>query len=489
LSVPVDRPDRELLDLLAAAMEAADTPIVIATADRTIVWVNRALERLTGYSSPEVVGKPASAFWCDLQPAFFYDDIWATLLSGKEWRGDLMSQRKDGSRYDEERAMTPIRDAGGRITHVISIQADVTERKLAERKAKETHDRLNIELRHAGRQSREAAKLSELVDVLQACQTLPEAYEVTASTLKTTLPYRAGAICITSPTHNVVEVMASWGNSQVGEKAFRPDECWALRRSRVHCVKDPSSPLRCAHMRGVPDGGYFCVPLAAQGESFGVLCLESPPEQAATFSDDLPRERRSDSVDIEARQASALGERLSLTFGNLRLREALRTQSIRDPLTNLYNRRYMEESLEREISRSTRSGQSVAVLLMDIDHFKLFNDTHGHQGGDALLRALGDFLSQRTRSQDVACRYGGEEFAIILSGTNAEKASQRAQLFREDLKHMTVEHSGQIAGQITMSIGIAVAPENGTTGAELIRAADVSLYRAKADGRDRVVVA
>jgi diguanylate cyclase (GGDEF)-like protein len=149
----------------------------------------------------------------------------------------------------------------------------------------------------------------------------------------------------------------------------------------------------------------------------------------------------------------------------------------------------MEESLERELSRSARTNQPVALLLLDIDHFKQINDTFGHQGGDALLRALGEFLIQRTRAQDVACRYGGEEFAIILSGANQETAAQRAKILRDDLKHMIVEHAGRIVGQITFSIGIAVSPEHGTSATELLRAADASLYRAKDQGRDCIVVA
>ena len=258
---------------------------------------------------------------------------------------------------------------------------------------------------------------------------------------------------------------------------------------KVHHLKDAGSPLRCAHLRGNAPGGYFCVPLVAQGEAFGVLYLEFPPEPAASVAaDPPPRERRSDHVDIEVRQATALGERLSLAPGNLRLREELRTQSIRDPLTNLFNRRYMEEALKRELSRSARGGEPVALLMLDIDHFKYFNDTFGHQGGDALLRTLGDFLRQRTRGQDVACRYGGEEFAIILSGANREAAARRAQILHEDLKHILVEHAGQIMGQVTFSVGIAVAPEHGTTAADLLHAADASLYRAKAEGRDRIVL-
>ena len=176
-----------------------------------------------------------------------------------------------------------------------------------------------------------------------------------------------------------------------------------------------------------------------------------------------------------------------MAIANLRLRDVLRTQSVRDPLTGLFNRRYMEESLERELRRAARNEQGVAVIMLDIDRFKHFNDMFGHQAGDALLRALGDFLTQRTRGQDVACRFGGEEFAIILAGASLSAAVQRAELFRQEVKQLSVQHAGQLLGRISLSIGVAAYPGHGGTSEELVRNADQALYRAKTEGRDRVV--
>ena len=166
----------------------------------------------------------------------------------------------------------------------------------------------------------------------------------------------------------------------------------------------------------------------------------------------------------------------------------LRGQSIRDPLTGLFNRRFMEEALERELSRAIRNNQSVALLMLDIDHFKRFNDTFGHQAGDKLLREFGDFLTQRTRGQDVACRFGGEEFAIILSGATQDAASGRAEMLREELKQLNVEHAGQVLERVTLSIGVSAYPDHGSSVEDLVRAADQGLYRAKSEGRDRVIV-
>src|ERR1019366_1871619 len=170
-------------------------------------------------------------------------------------------------------------------------------------------------------------------------------------------------------------------------------------------VNNSISPLQCAHVSKSLAHGCICVPLAAQGETLGVLCVENWCEPAGTAA-----ESGSDQGEVLERQATAAGERISLALANLQLREVLRGQSIRDPLTGLFNRRFMEESLERELRRAMRGKEQLALLMLDIDHFKRFNDTFGHQAGDALLRALGNLLRETTRGQDVVCRYGGEEF-------------------------------------------------------------------------------
>jgi diguanylate cyclase (GGDEF)-like protein len=224
--------------------------------------------------------------------------------------------------------------------------------------------------------------------------------------------------------------------------------------------------------------------LAAQGETLGVLYVENCPEPAGAAA-----EPGFDQAEVLERQATAVGERISLALANLRLREVLRGQSIRDPMTGLFNRRFMEESLERELRRALRGKQQLALLMLDIDHFKRFNDTFGHQAGDALLRALGNLLKESTRGQDVVCRYGGEEFAFVLAGASLEAARKRADLLREDIKQLSVQHGGQLLGAVTLSIGIAVFPDNGDNAENLLKAADDALYRAKKEGRDRIILA
>jgi len=171
------------------------------------------------------------------------------------------------------------------------------------------------------------------------------------------------------------------------------------------------------------------------------------------------------------------------------LRSTLRQQSIRDPLTGMYNRRYMEETLEREVLRATRNNENVGVIMLDIDHFKDFNDTFGHQAGDILLQSLGHFFLSHVRGEDVACRYGGEEFILLLPGSSIEETRDRAEEMREKVNQMNVDFKGQALGKITLSFGVSVFPNHGTSPDILIQTADQALYRAKSEGRDRVVVA
>jgi diguanylate cyclase (GGDEF)-like protein len=180
---------------------------------------------------------------------------------------------------------------------------------------------------------------------------------------------------------------------------------------------------------------------------------------------------------------------MALALANLRLRESLRNQSIRDPLTGLFNRRYMQESLEREIHRANRDQSPIGVVMIDLDHFKNFNDTFGHPAGDALLRALAHLLQSHVRGEDIACRYGGEEFALILPHTSLDVTWQRAELLREKFKHLQPLHDGQVLGSITLSVGVAVYPAHGANGEAVLQAADSALYRAKHSGRDRAVTA
>ena len=242
-------------------------------------------------------------------------------------------------------------------------------------------------------------------------------------------------------------------------------------------------PLRCAHIHKSATGPYLCVPLIPQGETMGVLYIEDNSVQQGIVAE----ERQGLQANLH-RRAIAVADRVSLALANLRLRELLRNQSIRDPLTGLFNRRYMEESLNREIQRASRSGRYASLVMLDLDHFKHFNDTFGHQAGDVLLKEVAATIKTRVRAGDLACRYGGEEFSIIIAEADAEGAHKCVESIRDAIKHLSVHHRGQTLGAITVSAGIASFPAHGNNPEDLTHAADKALYQAKKEGRDRIVI-
>jgi diguanylate cyclase (GGDEF)-like protein len=219
----------------------------------------------------------------------------------------------------------------------------------------------------------------------------------------------------------------------------------------------------------------FCIPTIAQGETLGLLSLwaESP-----------------DYLDETKRQlARTVAEQLALAVANLRLQEKLQHQSMRDGLTGLYNRRYMEEALEQNIQRARRHGQSLGAIMLDVDRFKRFNDTFGHEAGDLVLQAVAQVLQDNVRGSDIACRYGGEELMAILPEASLDETFHCATEIRIAISQLQLSHRGKPLDRITASFGVATFPEFGFSGGAVIQAADAALYRAKAAGRNCVVIA
>ncbi len=348
----------------------------------------------------------------------------------------------------------------------------------------EANEKLTTSLAELQQRAHEATLLSELAEMLHTCLLAEEAYAVIAQFSQKLFPTDSGALYLLTESRNLVESVVVWGRSPFGEATFAPQDCWALRRGRLHLVTDSHNALVCGHLSPPLTVTSVCVPMMAQGDTLGVLHLHANTE--VSRPEGAFQER---SHEARTRLAVTLAEQIALALANLRLRERLRLQAIRDPLTDLYNRRYMQESLQRELHRAARKLCPLGMIVLDLDHFKDFNDTFGHDAGDTLLRALAQLLQRRTRREDIACRYGGEEFTVILPEAPLDVTRERAERLREELKRLSVTHNGQVLGEITLSAGVAVFPQHGATGEELLRAADNALYRAKTDGRDRVELA
>ncbi len=337
---------------------------------------------------------------------------------------------------------------------------------------------LGASLAEAQRLGHTLRQLSELGEMLQGCRDLGEAVAGLRVTVPRLMPGQAGSVSLINASQNLVESVARWGEPAASsDSVFAPDDCWALRRGQAYPAAGSTPTFQCSHLHGpqgeVDSPAHLCVPLVAHGEMLGILTLTA----------DTPISQQSRSV------ALAAGEQVSMALANLKLQETLRSQSLRDPLTGLFNRRYLEVSLERETQRASRRGQPLSVLMLDIDHFKRFNDSHGHDAGDALLAQFGALLTRTVRNEDVACRYGGEEFTIVMQETTSGQALERAEQICAAVRTLDVQHRRQTLGPVSVSIGIATLPADGSTPAELLRSADRALYAAKNAGRDQVRLA
>jgi diguanylate cyclase (GGDEF)-like protein/PAS domain S-box-containing protein len=392
---------------------------------------------------------------------------------------DEVFWRADGSSFPVEYWSYPVRK-GGEITGSVVTFLDITDRHRAEQEVRDANRRLSEEIRQAEIRTGQITLMSEMGSMLQSCTSPAEAYQIVGQTAEKLFPGVAGGLGVISPSRDVVEMLTYWGDPAIGEQVFAPEDCWALRSGRPYLVENCHGRPLCKHVQQARCSSTYCVPMMALGESLGILFMSQGERRDGTaLAANTPQQGL----------VLAFAENVGLALANLQLRETLRGQSIRDPLTSLYNRRYMEEFFEREVKRAARSGRPIGVILFDLDHFKRYNDTFGHDAGDVLLKEAAALFRTLVRGDDVACRYGGEEFLFLMPETSIEVTCQRAESLRNAVSHLHVEHHGQPLGNVTLSAGVAIFPDHGPSPAAVLRAADQALYRAKQSGRDRAVLA
>jgi len=326
--------------------------------------------------------------------------------------------------------------------------------------------------------------LRNLSSYLKTSLTATEAYSAVQCFGPQLFSGTTGKLYLAQGSGDHFEHVSTWGDASPGEGTFTLRDCWALRRAQPHWVRDARAEPLCGHVMPVAKSvlPYLCVPLMAQGKMLGLLHLQR-------LKMELRSSNNAGAIDSGLGLAVTVAEEVGLALANLNLRETLHEQSIRDPLTGLYNRRFLEDSLVRELARAKRKTHPLSIIVLDIDHFKRINDTFGHGAGDIVLRRIGLLLQAFVRQSDSACRVGGEEFSLLFPEGSLQIATQRAEDIRKAVNDLTLKFDDQELGPISVSVGVATYPDHGITSDSLIQAADQVLYDAIHKGRNRVETA
>ena len=472
---------RESEAQLRSIFDSAGDAIIVFDDRGVIESFNPACVRIFGYQSDELHGQNVRMLIphvSNLHDELGFSD---RRESGarRPFTGpvEVVARRNGGHSFAVEVSMSEMMTAAG--WRFAGTFRDIAIRKRVEESARRLNEELSLTITELEEVNRENRVLSEMRDMLQTCHSVEEVYLVAHQFVAKLMTDVSGALYMLDARNELLEAVVGWGDPSMQDAVFGSDACWALRRGRAYLVADPGGSLSCKHLATVAVHGYVCVPLTAQGDTLGMLHLQ--PGSCAIADDQRVAER------VE-RLATTLSEHISLAVANVRLRESLRMQATKDGLTGLFNRRFMEEILERELRRALRKNRQLAVFMVDIDHFKRINDLFGHEAGDLVLREVAGCLRANIRQEDFACRYGGEEFVLVLPESDIEALMPRAKAILDAIRRLVVTHHGQPIGQVTVSIGMAAAPQHGNNVLGLVRAADQALYRAKNEGRNQAVL-
>lgn len=463
-----------------------NSPFGIVVLDRqcSVELANPAFEKLFQYDRGEFTAISIAGVGTPDDEVNGAAQLIPQILAGNTLHRTVRQRRKDGHTLDLALHGVPL-FVNGDVRGAYLIYEDVSEQiraNEAQRQHAESLDRLVKELElHA----REMTSLNEMGSLLECSANVQEACSIVANSMHKLFPEVAsGTLYLFKSSRNLVEAVVQWGRAGISESTLAPEACWSLRRGQPHWSEQPSNGIACQHLSKNSTAECLCVPMVAQGNTVGMLHFEF--ESAAESRSRLATGTSRESLQ---RLAISAASQIALSLANLQLRESLREQSIRDPLTYLYNRRFLEESLERELQVASRKKHSVTVLFLDLDHFKRFNDVFGHEAGDMVLKALADLFRNFFRSTDICCRYGGEEFAIIMPESSAKEAAIRADALRLEVKGLRLQYKKQTLGQLSLSVGVAAFPEHGSSSDELLKTADQCLYKSKTGGRDMVTTA
>lgn len=400
-------------------------------------------------------------------------EIWKNSLQNNE-ENKTIELNTEHEKIVYEMSSKLIQNGDNEIKGVVHSVRNITKRVQEHTELQESYQKLANGMKELQEKNEQITLLVEMSDIMLACSSQQELSDVLSKYSQRLLRFSSGYLFIMHPSKNYLEKTTSWGDPQPHELTFTPEQCWAIRLGRIHYAGSSRIELMCSHTMFAeqPELSLLCVPLMAQNDIYGLLYLEV----GLKFDEN------------QQLLITAFAELTALALANVRLRENLRYQSIRDPLTGLYNRRYLEDFLFKQLHQAERTKASFAILMLDLDHFKKINDTFGHDAGDLVLKELGQILNSDIRLGDIAARYGGEEFVLLLYDIDAQAAKMKAENLRSAISNLQVKYGAQPVGQITASIGISVYPDDAKSPAEVIEAADKALYQAKNKGRNKVIL-
>ncbi|MBC7349174.1 MAG: diguanylate cyclase [Candidatus Aminicenantes bacterium] len=477
---------KESEELFRSMVENLGEAVVIVDADENFIFANQAANQIFEEFETGLTGKNLKDYLPSDQQQLVE---WQTARrkGGLIDVYELEITLKDGRKKTLLVNAVPQFDRAGNYVSTLAVMTDITGKKKEEAILAEAKASLEKAYAELKKNNEEASLLVEMGDALQLASSEEEIINIVINFARQLLPKDAVLFYLRPDKENFMQLCSSFNLKQPAEEFINLTDCWAIRKSSPYFMLDPASELVCPHLKTSrpPDKPVACLPLSSFGENLGLLvvfcCQEESKKLAGQEIENLMASKK--------RLLVTFSQRVTMALSNFRLRQSLQEQSIRDPLTGLYNRRYLEETLERELLRAKRAGNPVSVIMLDIDHFKKFNDTYGHEAGDLILQAVARTVQKSVRAEDIVCRYGGEEFTVILPGLELKKAVNRAELILDAVRHLEIKYGDSVLKSLTISAGVAVFPDHGKNWPELFQAADAALLQAKSQGRNRVVTA
>ncbi|WP_133129878.1 diguanylate cyclase [Legionella yabuuchiae] len=456
------------------ALECAPIGMAIRGLDGTVLQANQSLSDLLGYS-PKEMKELTNSNLIHPDDITLVEETEQQLIHGKieSKQQEVRLVHKHGSTLWCLLSESLILDHQGNPNGLITQINDISRWKHDEQEKAQMHKQMSNALVVLKLRDKENAYLNKMNEMLLTCHNAEEAYEIIFITAKNLFSELSGGLAMYNHNNETMETLYQWGEDHNLKTEFLRKECWALRNGNIYHIKYPEHSMLCSHFQTPPSGSYTDFPLLVNENTIGLLTISCP---------------KGESLGNKKQLAITFSENIKLALANIHLREALRHQATRDGLTGLYNRRYLDETLPRELEQLKRDNYFLTLAIIDIDDFKSCNDQYGHDAGDEVLKFIGKELQQGIRAGDIPCRFGGDEFVILFINAESETAKNRVDEIISRINSTRIQFQDEALPQIHLSAGLATAPDYAVSADELMRAADDALYKAKKSGKNCVQV-